>query len=194
MNSPKHGKLIIFSAPSGAGKTTIVHHLLTKNYNLEFSVSACSRDMRTNEKEGVDYYFLGLETFKQKITENAFLEWEEVYPNQYYGTLKEEVDRILKKGANVIFDVDVEGGLNIKSQYGSQALAIFVMAPSIANLRERLEYRSTESKESIDRRIEKASKEMAYADRFDDTLLNENVETAFIRAEKLAGQFLHGNE
>ena len=194
MNSPKHGKLIIFSAPSGAGKTTIVHHLLTKNYNLEFSVSACSRDMRTNEKEGVDYYFLGLETFKQKITENAFLEWEEVYPNQYYGTLKEEVDRILKKGANVIFDVDVEGGLNIKSQYGSQALAIFVMAPSIANLRERLEYRSTESQESIDRRIEKASKEMAYADRFDETLLNDNIEAAFIRAEKLAGQFLHGNE
>ena len=194
MNSQKHGKLIIFSAPSGAGKTTIVHHLLTKNYNMEFSVSACSRDMRTNEKEGVDYYFLGLETFKQKITENAFLEWEEVYPNQYYGTLKEEVDRILKKGANVIFDVDVEGGLNIKSQYGSQALAIFVMAPSIANLRDRLEYRSTDSQESIDRRIEKASKEMAYADRFDETLLNDNIEAAFIRAEKLARQFLHGNE
>ena len=186
----KSGKLVIFSAPSGAGKTTIVHHLLSQDLNLVFSISACSREKRKNEENGKDYHFLGLEKFREKINTRDFLEWEEVYPGQFYGTLKSEVDAMLKKGGNVIFDVDVIGGLNIKKQYKDRALAIFVMAPSIDHLRKRLEYRSTESTSSIDKRITKASKELKYADQFDTIIMNENMDNAFLEATTLVRKFL----
>ena len=150
------GKLIIFSAPSGAGKTTIVHHLLNKIPKLEFSVSACSRLMRKDETHGVDYYFISVDDFKKKIENEEFVEWEEVYKDNFYGTLKTEIERILKKGHHIIFDMDVVGGLNLKKQYGDQALAIFVMPPSIQHLEERLKMRETETTETIARRIGKA--------------------------------------
>jgi len=186
----KPGKLVIFSAPSGAGKTTIVHHLLKQDLNLVFSISACSREKRNNEVHERDYHFLGLENFKEKINASEFLEWEEVYPGQFYGTLKEEVDNKLNQGNNLIFDVDVIGGLNIKKQYKDRALSVFVMAPSIDHLRKRLEYRSTESKESIDKRIAKASKELKYADQFDAIVLNDNMDKAFGEATDLVRRFL----
>ena len=186
----KSGKLVIFSAPSGAGKTTIVHHLLSQDLNLAFSISACSREKRKNEVNGRDYHFLGLEKFKKKINTRDFLEWEEVYPGQFYGTLKSEVDAQLKKGVNVIFDVDVIGGLNIKKQYEDRALAIFVMTPSIDHLRKRLEYRSTESISSIDKRIAKASKELKYADQFDAIVMNNNMDHAFLEATTIVRKFL----
>jgi len=186
----KSGKLVIFSAPSGAGKTTIVHHLLSQDLNLVFSISACSREKRKNEINGTDYHFLGLEKFREKINTQEFLEWEEVYPGQFYGTLKSEVDAKLKKGENVIFDVDVIGGLNIKKQYKERAIAIFVMAPSIDHLRKRLEYRSTESKSSINKRIAKASKELKYANQFDAIVMNDDMDHAFIEATTLVQNFL----
>ena len=143
------GKLIILSAPSGAGKSTLVHHLLNSNLNLEFSVSATSRAPRLNEKEGIDYYFLTPEEFKQKIANGEFLEYEEVYPDCFYGTLRSEIDRITQKDKNVIFDVDVKGGLNIKRQFGNQALAIFIAPPNMEALKERLLKRGTETPEMI---------------------------------------------
>jgi guanylate kinase len=161
------GKLIIFSAPSGAGKTTIVRHLLEKNLNLEFSVSATSRAPRPNETNGKDYYFLTEKEFKQKIENNEFLEWEEVYKGIYYGSLKSEVERIRNLGKNVIFDVDVVGGLNIKKFYGDEALAIFVQPPSVEELRKRLISRSTETEEKIQMRIAKAEHELSFAKQFD---------------------------
>lgn len=185
------GKLIIFSAPSGAGKTTIVHHLLKQDFNLGFSTSACSRERRANEVDGEDYYFLGVKKFKEKITNDEFIEWEEVYPDQFYGTLKSELNGLLKEGKNVIFDVDVVGGLNIKEHYGSQALAIFVMPPSLEHLRQRLEHRSTESKEALQRRLDKAEKELTVSDKFDMVLLNDNLESAFAKAEEIASNFLN---
>lgn len=187
------GKCIIFSAPSGAGKTTIVHRLLGKNLPLEFSVSACSRAARENEKNGVDYHFLGVEGFKQKIKENAFVEWEEVYPNHFYGTLKSEVERVWKNGNAVIFDVDVVGGLNLKKQFGANALSIFVQAPSVEELKKRLEERSTESNENIQLRIAKASKELQFAHQFDFVLVNDSLENACSRAEKEVRNFLKTN-
>jgi len=186
----KEGKLIIFSAPSGAGKTTIVHHLLNCDLNLEFSISACSRENRSNEIDGKDYYFLGIEKFKEKIQSGEFLEWEEVYPDQFYGTLRSEVQRITSEGKNVIFDVDVIGGLNIKKNYGARALAVFVKAPSIDDLKKRLMKRSTEIEESVRRRIDKAESEMKYAEQFDEILLNDNMDLAFERAETLVKNFL----
>lgn len=184
------GKCIIFSAPSGAGKTTIVHHLLSKNLGLEFSVSACSRPIRVNEKEGEDYYFLTVDEFKQKIKNNDFLEWEEVYKDNFYGTLKSEIERIWSHGNHVIFDVDVIGGMSLKKIFSEKALSVFVKAPSIKHLEERLKLRHTETPESIARRIGKAEKEMLYADKFDHVLLNENLETAFDEAEKVVSNFL----
>jgi len=184
------GKCIIFSAPSGAGKTTIVHHLLKQNIPLEFSISACSRAARSNEKEGVDYYFLSPEAFQEKIQNNEFIEWEEVYPGHFYGTLRSEIERIWEAKKAVIFDVDVVGGLNLKKQFGPQALAVFVQAPSIEELKKRLQERSTDSPEKIQLRIAKANKEMQYAASFDLVLINSDLEQAFEKAEKLVRDFL----
>lgn len=185
------GKLIIFSAPSGSGKTTIVRHLLkTFPDKLEFSISATSRPKRGVEENGKDYHYLSVEEFKQKIDNQEFLEWEEVYAGVHYGTLKSEVDRIWAKGKHVIFDIDVEGGLNLKNQFGETALAIFVMPPSVKILEERLNSRSTDSPESIARRVEKAEKEIRTADLFDTFILNEVLEEALAKAEKLVTEFL----
>jgi guanylate kinase len=172
------GKLIVISAPSGAGKTSIVHYLLKNMSDLSFSVSACSRDKRENETNGEDYHFLGVEGFKKKIKVDAFLEWEEVYSNQYYGTLKTEVERIWKEGKTVIFDVDVIGGLNIKKQYPKECLSVFIMPPSIDVLRERLSGRSSESEEKIEIRLNKASEEISRNQEFDTVILNDNFEIA----------------
>ena len=171
-------KLIVISAPSGAGKTSIVHYLLKNMSELSFSVSACSRDKRENETNGVDYHFLGVEGFKKKIQEDAFLEWEEVYRNQFYGTLKSEVKRIWKEGKTVIFDVDVVGGLNIKKQSPKECLSIFIMPPSIDVLRERLSGRSSESEEKIEIRLNKASEEISRNQEFDTVILNDDFEIA----------------
>lgn len=184
------GKLVIFSAPSGAGKTTIVHHLLAQDLNLEFSISACSREQRGGEQDEVDYFFLGIDGFKKKINANEFLEWEEVYPDQFYGTLKSEVDKLLSDGKNVIFDVDVVGGLNIKESYPESALSVFVMPPSIEHLKDRLLKRSTESETSVNKRVEKAASELKYADRFDEILLNDNRDEAFDRAVEMVTDFI----
>jgi len=184
------GKLIIFSAPSGAGKTTIVRHLLEKNLNLEFSVSATSRAPRHNETHGKDYYFLSAEEFKKKITNDEFLEWEEVYNGNYYGTLKSEVDRIRDLGKNVIFDVDVVGGLNIKKFYDDEALAIFVQPPSVDELRTRLKNRSTETEEKIQMRIAKAEQELRVAGEFDVAITNNDLTQACKEAEELIREFL----
>jgi len=190
--SQTKGKLVIFSAPSGAGKTTIVKQLLKKNLNLEFSVSATSREARKNEIHGKDYYFLSQQEFQQKIDNNAFLEWEEVYLGTSYGTLKSEVERIRKLGKNVIFDVDVVGGLNIKKFYGDEALAIFVQPPSVEELGKRLRFRSTETEEKIKVRLAKAKHELSYAEQFDVIIVNDELEKAVQEAEKIVENFLTG--
>lgn len=184
------GKLIIFSAPSGAGKTTIVRFLLEKNLNLEFSVSATSREPRPNETNGKDYYFLSEEEFEKKIKTEEFLEWQEVYNGVYYGSLKSEVERIRNLGKNVIFDVDVVGGLNIKKFYGDEALAIFVQPPSVEELRKRLISRSTETEEKIQIRIAKAEHELSFASQFDKLVTNNDLEQACKEAEELIMEFI----
>jgi guanylate kinase len=185
------GKLIIFSAPSGSGKTTLVRHVLkTLPQHIGFSVSATSRPKRGVEENGKDYHYLSVEEFKQRVTNNEFLEWEEVYAGTHYGTLKAEVERIWARGKAVIFDIDVEGGLNLKTQFGKKALAVFVMPPSIKILEERLRSRSTDSPESISRRIAKAEKELKTAELFDVFILNENLPDACAKAEDLVKQFL----
>lgn len=184
------GKCIIFSAPSGAGKTSIVRHLLEQNLGLEFSVSACSRDPRENETHGKDYYFYSVDKFNDLIQKNEFIEWEEVYENNFYGTLKSEIQRIWEKGKTVIFDVDVIGGLNLKSQFNNQALAIFVQAPSIEELERRLRFRSTETEEKIQVRIGKAKQELEKATEFDVILVNDNFKKACDDAFKLVSDFL----
>jgi guanylate kinase len=186
-------KLLIFSAPSGAGKTTIVHAMLDAGLGLEFSVSACSRPIRGNEKDGKDYYFLGIEGFKKKIEEEAFLEWKEVYKDHYYGTLSSEVERIRAKDRNVIFDVDVYGGLSIKQAYKEKALAIFVMPPSIEVLEERLRKRSTDSEENIAKRVDKAKHEINKAKEFDVVIVNDDLQLAIAEAKNIIHDFLkHG--
>ncbi|MEO6903602.1 MAG: guanylate kinase [Bacteroidia bacterium] len=185
-----NGKLIIFSAPSGAGKTTIVKHLLKNFPQLEFSVSACSRPKRNYETHGVDYYFMSVDEFKQKINNDEFVEWEEVYKDNFYGTLKAEIDRIHKKGHHIIFDMDVVGGLNLKKKFGEQALSIFVMPPSINHLEKRLKSRDTETPESIARRIGKAEVELLTANQFDVIILNDRLEHAFEEAEKVITTFI----
>jgi guanylate kinase len=184
------GKLVIFSAPSGAGKTTIVRHLLKQSFNFEFSVSATSRKARPAEIHGKDYYFLTEKDFKQKVENDEFLEWEEVYSGICYGTLKSEVERIRNQGKNVLFDVDVIGGLNIKKYYGDEALAVFVQPPSVKELRKRLENRSTESEDKIKMRLEKAENELNYARRFDVVLINNQLNKALKKAEQLVTEFL----
>jgi guanylate kinase len=191
MSSNQHqGKLVIFSAPSGAGKTTIVHHLLSKDFKLEFSISACTRAQRPGEVHGKDYYYISLEEFKKSISLDEFVEWEEVYKNNFYGTLKTEVERIWKSGHHVIFDVDVDGGLNLKKAFGDRALAVFVMPPSLESLRERLEQRETETPESITRRMGKAPIELQKSVLFDKVILNDDLESAFAKAEEIVGAFL----
>lgn len=187
------GKLIIFSAPSGSGKTTIVKRLLAHFPNIEFSVSACSRNMRIGEVNGRDYYFLSPEEFKKRIENNEFVEWEEVYPGSYYGTLRAELDRIWHKGHHVAFDVDVKGGLSLKKIFGNRALAIFVMPPSVEELRRRLDARGTETPESIDKRVGKAREEIEFANRFDAIIVNDDLERAVSEAVKHVTGFL-GNE
>uniref|UniRef100_UPI003217FF24 guanylate kinase n=1 Tax=uncultured Draconibacterium sp. TaxID=1573823 RepID=UPI003217FF24 len=184
------GKLIIFSAPSGAGKTTIVKHLLQRGFNLEFSISATSREARHTETHDKDYYFLSAEEFKSKVQNDEFLEWEEVYKGTSYGTLKSEVERIREQGKNVIFDVDVVGGLNIKKYYGDEALAVFVQPPSVEELRNRLVGRSTDSEDKIAMRIAKAEHELSFAPQFDVVITNDDLEKAFIEAENIVSKFL----
>jgi guanylate kinase len=188
------GKAVIISAPSGAGKTTIVKHLLgIRELKLAFSISACTRPAREGEKDGRDYYFLEVGSFKSMIDEGAFLEWEEVYKNSYYGTLKSEVERIWKMNRHVLFDVDVMGGINLKSKFGENALSIFVMPPSIEVLKHRLEARGTESDEKITNRINKAVLEIKYARKFDVILVNDDLASAFGEAEKLVSGFLRNH-
>jgi guanylate kinase len=184
------GKLIIFAAPSGSGKTTIVKHLLDLGLNLSFSISATTRAKRDNETDGVDYFFLTKEAFQAKVKENAFLEWEEVYEGTYYGTLKTEVDKELAQGKNILFDIDVKGALNIKKIYGNQAMALFVKPPSIEILEERLRIRNTESEETFKTRIGKAAFELNFEDQFDITIINENIEEAREEARLIIENFI----
>ncbi|NNF85262.1 MAG: guanylate kinase [Winogradskyella sp.] len=191
IKAPKKGKLIVFSAPSGSGKTTIVRHLLTQpELNLEFSISATSREKRGDEIEGEDYYFLSLKSFKNKIKNNEFLEWEEVYRDNFYGTLKSEVERIWSLGKNVIFDIDVSGGLRIKRKYPEETLAVFVKPPSIDELKIRLKKRKTESEDKINMRIAKASAELATAPLFDEIVVNADLDEALEDAYKLVSEFI----
>jgi len=183
-------KLVILSAPSGAGKTTVAHHLMQSDLNLAFSISACSRAKRAKETDGIDYYFLDAWEFRQRIVNGDFLEWEEVYPDHYYGTLKAEVQRLLREGKNVLFDVDVKGGLNVKKFYGSQALSIFIMPPSIEVLHERLLKRSSDGPELIRMRIEKASEEIAFAPQFDQILINHDLDQTLHDAYTMVKAFL----
>ena len=171
-------KLIIFSAPSGAGKSTIVRYMLAQDLNLQFSISATSRLPRGEEKNGIEYFFLTPQEFKDRIANGDFLEYEEVYPDKFYGTLKSEVDRILAEGKNVVFDIDCIGGLNVKKIYGDRALSIFVMPPSIQTLRERLEKRGTDAPHVIEKRLAKAEYEMSFAPQFDLVVLNDDFDKA----------------
>lgn len=185
------GKLIVFSAPSGSGKTTIVRHLLgIDELNLEFSISATSREPRAQEIHGTDYYFISLEEFKKHIKAEDFLEWEEVYRDNFYGTLKSEIDRIWAKGKNVIFDIDVAGGLRIKRRYPEETLAVFVKPPSIDELKIRLKKRSTESDDKINMRIAKASVELATAPQFDKIIKNYDLDEAKAEAYLLVRDFV----
>ena len=184
-------KVVIFSAPSGAGKTSLVRHLLEQGLPLEFSISACSRAPRANEQDGKDYHFLSSIDFKEKIAENAFLEWEEVYEDMFYGTLKSEVERIWANGKQVIFDVDVIGGINIKKHFSVQALSIFVAPPSIEELKNRLEGRGTETAESLQKRLVKAADEMAQQDAFDIVIVNDDLDTARQEIMKKVTDFLN---
>lgn len=186
----KRGKLIIFSAPSGSGKSTIIQSLLDKDLNLSFSISATSRAPRGSEQNGVEYYFISPEEFKSRIANDEFLEYEEVYAGKFYGTLKSEVERILNSGKNVIFDVDVVGGLNIKKYYGGQALALFIQPPSIKELEKRLKNRATDTPEVIASRIAKAEYELSFAPRFDKIIVNDVLEKAQAEAYHLIRQFI----
>lgn len=184
------GKALIFSAPSGSGKTTIVKYLLENNTDLGFSISASTRDRRgRTEQDGKDYYFLSPEAFKKKIDNDEFIEWEEVYEGNFYGTLKSEIERLWSEGKNVIFDVDVKGGLSLKKYFGDKALAVFVKVPSLEVLKERLKDRGTESEESLSRRLFKAKFEMSFENKFDIVLVNEEREKSLNEAQRLYSIF-----
>jgi len=186
------GKLIIFSAPSGSGKTTIVKHLLAENEHLGFSISACTRDRRgRSEQNGKDYYFLTPEEFKTRIDNNEFVEWEEVYTGAFYGTLKSEIQRLWDEGKHVLFDVDVQGGLKLKEYYGDRALAVFVKVPDEETLRQRLMARGTETEESLSKRLFKVHFEMSFQSRFDVILVNDDLETSLKKAQKLVDDFIN---
>jgi guanylate kinase len=187
----QQGKLIVFSAPSGSGKTTIVRHLLNQDdLNLEFSISATSRQPRGKEVDGKDYHFISPEEFKNLIDRDEFVEWEEVYSDNFYGTLKSEVDRIWSKGKHAIFDIDVVGGLRVKRKFPDKTIAIFVKTPSLAEMEKRLRGRKTDSEEKIQERIAKAKKELAFAPEFDHILVNDDLETAQKKAEELLKNYL----
>lgn len=183
-------KVVIFSAPSGSGKTTIVRHILDLHPEMEFSVSATSRPPRGQEQDGVDYYFLSPRAFKARIRADKFVEYEEVYEGRFYGTLKSEVDRIWAKGHVIIFDVDVKGGISLKNYFGDRALSVFIQAPDVEELRRRLVARGTDSPEAIDERVAKAAEEMTYAPRFDYILINDDLQTAFREIEGVVDRFL----
>lgn len=184
------GKVIIFCAPSGSGKTTIVKHLLKENSNLGFSISACTRDKRGREEEnGKDYYFLTPDDFKKRIDKDEFIEWEEVYAGAFYGTLKSEIERLWSEGKHVLFDVDVQGGLNLKKYFGDKALAVFVQPPSVEVLEQRLRGRGTEDEDSISRRLFKVNFEMSFKNQFDTILINDVIDDSFKKAQNLVDQF-----
>jgi guanylate kinase len=184
------GKAIIFCAPSGSGKTTIVKHLLQTNPDLGFSISAVTRDRRgRTEVDGKDYHFLTPDQFKEKILNNEFIEWEEVYAGNYYGTLKSEIERVWESGKNVIFDVDVKGGLSLKKYFGDKALAIFVLVPSMEILEQRLRGRGTESEDALSRRLFKAKFELSFKDQFDIVLVNEHLDASLAEAQRLYNDF-----
>ena len=184
------GKVLIFSAPSGSGKSTIVNHLLSVRTDMEFSVSATSRPPRGEEKDGVEYLFYSADVFRALVADDKFVEYEEVYADRFYGTLKSEVNRIWAKGHVIVFDVDVKGGVSLKKYFGDAALSVFIQAPSVEELRRRLVARGTDSPEAIETRIAKASEEMAYAGKFDRVLVNNDLKTALGNAEQLVNQFL----
>lgn len=183
-------KLILFCGPSGSGKTTIVQHLLSRFTKLSFSVSATTRNKRSNEVNGVDYYFISADEFRDKIQNDEFLEWEEVYTNGFYGTLRSEVNRIAELGKVAIFDVDVEGGIHIKGRYGKNLLDVFVRPPALEDLHNRLVARASETPESLEKRILKAEHEITYEDRFNHIIINKDMQVAFAEAEKLVVDFL----
>jgi guanylate kinase len=187
------GKLVIISAPSGAGKTTIVRHLLDKGLNLSFSVSATTRPIRGTEKNGTDYFYLSVPDFKKKIENDELVEWQEVYRDLYYGTLKSEIERIWKEGKSVLFDVDVKGGVNLKKIFGEDSLSIFIMPPSVAELEKRLTGRGTDTPEKISMRVEKAREEIELADKFDRIIINERLEKAKKETFELVKDFLNKN-
>jgi guanylate kinase len=186
----QQGKAFIFSAPSGSGKTTIVRYLLEHNPNLSFSISACTRPRRPNEADGRDYYFMTPEEFRFRIGEQAFVEWEEVYSGKYYGTLKSEIERIWAQGKHVIFDVDVQGGVNLKKYFGDHALAVFVKVPTLDKLKDRLISRNTESPESLQQRLDKAEEELQFEKDFDVTLVNDDLEKTLQLAQHYYQQFV----
>ena len=190
-SSEMSNKVIIFSAPSGAGKSTVVNHLLGLHPELEFSISATSRAPRGQEKHGVEYYFFTADDFRKMIQEDKFVEYEEVYAGSFYGTLKSEVERIWAKGHTIIFDIDVQGGVNLKRIFGDQAFSVFIQAPSVEILRERLIGRGTDTEEAIEKRVAKAASEMEFAaGKFDYTLINDDLQTALAEAERVVGDFL----
>ncbi len=184
-------KVVIFSAPSGSGKSTIVNHILGLHPEMEFSVSATSRAPRGQEKDGVEYYFFTADEFRRMISEDKFVEHEEVYSGSFYGTLKSEVNRIWDKGHVIIFDVDVKGGVNLKKYFKEKALSVFIQAPSVEELRRRLVARGTDSPEAIEKRVAKAAEEMTYADKFDYILVNDDLQKAYTEAERIVNDFLN---
>jgi len=186
----RKGRLIIFSAPSGAGKTTLVRHAMSNINNLTFSVSACSRSKRPNETDGKDYHFISVEEFKEKIENSEFIEWEEVYPDHFYGTLYAEVDQKRNEGKHVVFDVDVVGGLNIKKIFGKDALAIFIKPPSVEILKERLSDRGTDNKDDIETRIKKAEFELGFEKEFDISIINDDLSKAQEETVQVINNFL----
>ena len=186
----KNGKIIIFSAPSGSGKSTLIGHLLKRFPQLEFSISATSRAPRGSEVNGKEYYFLSNEEFKNKVAAGEFLEWEEVYAGTCYGTLRSELKRIWDKGHVIVFDVDVKGGVNLKKIFGDDALSIFIMPPSVEELRRRLEKRGTDTPETIAKRVAKAEEEITYAPLFDKIVINDSLETAIADAIRITESFI----